>query len=85
MIIYDTLDVHELSIYKYKIISNVNDYSYIDYDKWQIDIIESNIEDINTSYYWIIDTLYNNALIHRTYECAIYLLFFKELKLIYPK
>jgi len=58
----------------------VNDYSYIDYDKWQIDIIESNIEDINTSYYLIIDTLYNDALIHRTYESTIYLLFFKELK-----
>ena len=81
----DAGDVHTLSIYKYKIVSNVINYLYVDFDKWNIDRIDIKTGEKNTSYYLIIDTLFNDAFIHWVTESAIYLLLFKELKLIYPK
>ena len=86
MIIYekDTEDVHTLSIYKYKIVNNVLEYTYKDFDKWVIDLIEQNTENTVPYYYLIIDTALNDAFQHWVYESAIYLLLFIELKKTYP-
>jgi len=81
----DIANVHTLSIYKYRIVANVIDYSYIDYNKWLINTTNSDIKAEDTNHYLIIDTLYNDAFIHWAYESAIYLLLFKELKQLYPK
>lgn len=86
MIIYehDTEDVQMLSIYKYKIVSNVINYSYVDFDKWNIDMTDIAIGEKDINFYLIIDTLINDALIHWVAESAIYLFLFKELKETYP-
>ena len=81
----DTNDVHTLSIYKYKIVDNVKDYSYVDYDKWLINTTDNHNKDENINDYLIIDTLYNDAFGHWVYESAIYLLLFIELRRLYPQ
>ncbi len=87
MFIYekDTEDVQKLSIYKYKVVANVKDYSYIDYDKWLININYDDNKEEATNHYLIIDTLYNDGFIHWVYESAIYLLLFIQLRQLYPK
>lgn len=87
MIIYekDTNDVHTLSIYKYKIVDNVKDYSYVDYDKWLINTRDNHNKEEHVNHYLIIDTLHNDAFGHWVYESAIYLLLFIELRRLYPQ
>jgi hypothetical protein len=87
MFIYekDTEDVQTLSIYKYKVVANVKDYSYIDYDKWLININYDDNKEDGTHHYLIIDTLHNDAFGHWVYESAIYLLLFIQLRRLYPK
>jgi hypothetical protein len=87
MFIYekDTEDVQTLSIYKYKVVANVKDYSYIDYDKWLININYDDNKEEATNHYMIIDTLHNDAFGHWVYESAIYLLLFIQLRQLYPK
>ena len=81
----DTENVQALSIYKFKIATNVIEYSYVDYDKWRINTAPSDIKEGDSNHYLIIDTLHNDAFIHWAYESAIYLPLFKELKQLYPK
>jgi len=87
MFIYDkdTEGVQTLSIYKYKVVANVKDYSYIDYDKWLININYDDNKEYDTHHYLVIDTLHNDAFIHWVYESAIYLLLFIQLRQLYPK
>lgn len=80
----DTQDLHKLSIYNYKLVDNVNKYSYQNFDTWNIDISERICADEDKSYYLIIDTQYNEAFAHWVYESAIYLPLFLELKKVYP-
>jgi len=75
-------DVLKNDIYEYKIVNNVINYSYENYNSWAIHSSGNNTS--NPTYYLIIDTLYNDALSHWVYESAIYILLYLKLKIEYP-
>lgn len=65
------------TVYK---VSNVLCYSYENYNSWKLKISSGNLE----NYYFIIDTLYDDAFAHWIFESAIYLPLYNSLKKIYP-
>ena len=69
------------NIYKIYEVQNVSTYSYEDFKSWKIELSLGN-PDI---YYFIIDTLYDDAFGHWVLESAIYLPVFNKLKELYPK
>ena len=77
-----TKDMSNLTINNYKLfkIENVKTYSYENFNSWNIDCSNDVIE----NYYFIIDTLFDDAFAHWIFESAIYLPIFKELQKLYP-
>lgn len=81
-ILENDIDICIDGIYKYKVVDNVIDYKYDDFDKWVVKTNNTNDES-NTNYYLIIDCIFHEAFGHWVYESAIYLLLYIKLKKIY--
>jgi len=79
---FDNIDILTESIYQYTEIQNVITLE-TPYNKWTVEV-DSNIKNIDNSYYLIIDTLYHDSFFHLVAECAIYLPLFIILKRKYP-
>lgn len=75
--------LYTLNTYKYYMINNVDSYSYLNFNTWNIKINSS--QDVYMdSIFLCIDTEYNDTFGHWVTESAIYLPFFQDLKLQYP-
>jgi hypothetical protein len=68
-------------IYKIFEVQNVIDYVYENNNSWKIRFDDNKNE---KNYYFIIDTLYDDAFAHWIFESAIYLPIFNKLKETYP-
>ena len=77
------IDTKTIDIYRYKIVKNVRNYTYKDFNKWIINTSINN-DNSNETYYLIIDTKFNDAFAHWVYESGLYLLLYNKLKKIYP-
>jgi hypothetical protein len=78
-----TKDMCNLKIDNYKLftIEQISSYSYENFISWNCIL---NKEDVIQNYYFIIDTISDEAFGHWIFESAIYLPVFKELQKIYP-
>jgi hypothetical protein len=84
-ILIDSLSEHKNfiidEIYKIYEIENVLSYSYENFNSWKL-TTEPLVSVDN--YYFVIDTVYEEAFSHWVFECAIYLPIFHKLKKLYP-
>lgn len=70
------------NLYKIYKVQNVIEYSYENFNSWKIKVDEQTTIE---NYYFVIDTISDEAFSHWVFESAIYLPIFKELQKLYPE